>query len=86
MEDPGTSAMNEVQIEDLDPSIAEEVQDEGATAVGVSTAGGGSLVSQTTSSINEKLRELIANPSFLSNLSPASSIDSGNGLRRKRYH
>ncbi|KMT15165.1 hypothetical protein BVRB_3g062790 [Beta vulgaris subsp. vulgaris] len=69
VKDPGASTVNEVLVEDLDPS-AEEVQVEGATAVGVGTAGGGSLVSQTTSSIKEKLRELIATPSFLSNLSP----------------
>ncbi|KMT13349.1 hypothetical protein BVRB_4g084400 [Beta vulgaris subsp. vulgaris] len=69
VENPDTSAMNEVQIEDLDPSIT-EVQDEGATAIGAGTTGGGSLVSQTTSSIKEMLRELIATPSFLSNLSP----------------
>ncbi|KMT19253.1 hypothetical protein BVRB_1g014350 [Beta vulgaris subsp. vulgaris] len=65
----GPSAANEVLVEDLDPS-AEEVRDEGATAIGVGIAVGGSLVSQTTSSIKEKLRELIATPSFLSNLSP----------------
>ncbi|KMS97921.1 hypothetical protein BVRB_4g097400 [Beta vulgaris subsp. vulgaris] len=70
VEDPDTSALNEVQIEDLDPSIAEEIQDEGATAIGAGTAGVGSLVSQTTSSIKEKLRELFSTPSFLSNLSP----------------
>ncbi|KMT01945.1 hypothetical protein BVRB_9g209660 [Beta vulgaris subsp. vulgaris] len=69
VEDPGASAANEVLVEDLDPS-AEEVQAEGANAAGIGTAGGGSLVSQTTSSIKEKLRELIATPSFLSNLSP----------------
>ncbi|KMT05824.1 hypothetical protein BVRB_7g165980 [Beta vulgaris subsp. vulgaris] len=69
VEDPGASTAHEVLVEDLDPST-EEVQVEGATAVGVGTAGGGSLVSDTTSSIKEKLRELIATPSFLSNLSP----------------
>ncbi|XP_057248390.1 uncharacterized protein LOC125495242 [Beta vulgaris subsp. vulgaris] len=62
-------SVNEVLVEDLDPS-AEEVRDEGATAPGAGTAVGGSLVSQNTSSIKEKLRELIATPSFLSNLSP----------------
>ncbi|XP_048497592.2 uncharacterized protein LOC104903513 [Beta vulgaris subsp. vulgaris] len=62
-------SVNEVLVEDLDPS-AEEVRDEGATDPGAGTAVGGSLVSQNTSSIKEKLRELIATPSFLSNLSP----------------
>ncbi|KMT19594.1 hypothetical protein BVRB_1g012100 [Beta vulgaris subsp. vulgaris] len=38
----GTSTMNEVLVEDLDPST-EEPQVEGAAVVGVGTAGGGSL-------------------------------------------
>ncbi|KMS97467.1 hypothetical protein BVRB_5g126670, partial [Beta vulgaris subsp. vulgaris] len=69
VEGAGTSAANEVLVEDLDPST-EEAPAEGAAVAGAGVAGGGSLVSQTTSSIKEKLRELIATPSFLSNLSP----------------
>ncbi|KMS97702.1 hypothetical protein BVRB_5g124470 [Beta vulgaris subsp. vulgaris] len=71
VEDPGTSSPNEVvQIVDLDPNAAEGVQGEDVTNAGLGMAGGGSLISRSTYSIKEKLRELIATPSFLSNLSP----------------
>ncbi|KMT12706.1 hypothetical protein BVRB_4g088040 [Beta vulgaris subsp. vulgaris] len=72
VEDPGTSAANEVvQIEDLDPNASKGVQGEDVTNVVLGNTGGTSLLSRSTSSIREKLRELIATPSFLSNLSPS---------------
>ncbi|XP_057246883.1 uncharacterized protein LOC130589586 [Beta vulgaris subsp. vulgaris] len=70
-EEPGASVANEVvQVEDLDPNISEGVQGEGGLDADLGNAGGTSLLSRSTSSIREKLRELIATPSFLSNLSP----------------
>ncbi|XP_048498965.1 uncharacterized protein LOC125496928 [Beta vulgaris subsp. vulgaris] len=71
VEEPGTSVANEVvQVEDLDPNVSEGVQGEDALDAGLGNTGGASLLSRSTSSLREKLRELIATPSFLSNLSP----------------
>ncbi|KMT17290.1 hypothetical protein BVRB_2g039880 [Beta vulgaris subsp. vulgaris] len=71
VEEPGASAANEVvQVEDLDPNTSEGIQGEGGLDAGLGNAGGTSLLSRSTSSLREKLRELIATPSFLSNLSP----------------
>ncbi|KMS97343.1 hypothetical protein BVRB_6g155880 [Beta vulgaris subsp. vulgaris] len=70
-EEPGASAANEVvQVEDLDPNTSEGNQGEGGLDAGLGNAGGTSLLSRSTSSLREKQRELIATPSFLSNLFP----------------
>ncbi|KMT13057.1 hypothetical protein BVRB_4g087690 [Beta vulgaris subsp. vulgaris] len=68
--DPGTSAANEVvQVEDLDVNALGETQEPTATATGPTHPSGTSWLSGSTSSIKEKIRELITMPSFLSNLS-----------------
>ncbi|KMS98165.1 hypothetical protein BVRB_4g094930 [Beta vulgaris subsp. vulgaris] len=71
VEEPDTSVANEVvQLEDLDANVSEGVQGEDALDAGLGNTGGASLLSRSTSSLRVKLRELIATPSFLSNLSP----------------
>ena len=79
--DPSTSAANEVvQVEDLDVNATEEVQEQNINTTGPGHAGGTSLLSGSSSSLREKIRELITTPSFLSNLSPGS----GSGLRKRK--
>ena len=69
--DPSTSAANEdVQVEDLELDAADEVQGHNVNATGPGPTGSTSLLSGSSSSLREKMRELITTPNFLSNLSP----------------
>ncbi|KMT04666.1 hypothetical protein BVRB_7g168490 [Beta vulgaris subsp. vulgaris] len=71
VEDPGTSAANEVvQVEDLDPTAPGDTDGLVTGANDPAPVSGTSWLSGSASSIREKIRELITRPSFLTSLSP----------------